>query len=222
MSPSLTELPRETHSAADEVSGTHTVVLGARAPGSSARAADTIELGRRGREVLRWVYMARLGLAGGLFAAAVFAWTLASPAKTLAASLTLVAALIHTPLSYWYSHVGRRPLGSSFLYGQALLDVVLVTLVVDLTGGRESIIAPLYILLISAYTLLLPMRGGLLVTAMACIAYIADVVWAQGVAIDTVVVLQLAIFVALAVVVGMISTKLREAGAVLTSVEDKL
>ena len=186
-------------------------------------------------DVLRWVYLARVGLAGGLFAAAVLAWTYALPAQTLAASLALVITLIFTPLSYWHTHVGQtRPPAAGFLYAQAALDVLLVTLVVHLTGGRESIVAPLYILLISVYTLMLPLRGGLLVTAMASSAYIADVVWlalAQGVggsglwgqtAVDTVVVLQLAIFLLVALVVGLIGTKLRETGAELSSVERAL
>ena len=82
--------------------------------------------------------------------------------------------------------------------------------------------APLYILLISAYTLLLPLRSGLLVTLLASVAYIADVVWAQGTAVNMVVALQLAIFVSVALVVGMISTKLRETGAELSSMEDAL
>lgn len=176
----------------------------------------------RGPEILRWVYTARLGLAGGVFAAAVFTWSLASATLTLTATLALVVTLIHTPISYWHTHVRRRRLGPSFLYFQAMLDVLLVTVVVDLTGGRGSVVAPLYILLISAYTLMLPLRGGFLVTSMACLAYIADVVWAQGTAVDTVVALQLAIFVSVAIVVGFISTKLRETGAELTSVEHAL
>ncbi len=176
----------------------------------------------RALEILRWVYLARFGLAGGLFAAAVFAWAEASPTQTLTATLALVVTLIHTPLSYWFTHLRRRAVGASFIYAQAMLDVVLVTVVVDLTGGRESVLAPLYILLISAYTLLLPLRGGLLVTSMACIAYIVDVVWGQGTAVDTVVALQLAVFVSLALVVGLISTKLRETGAELSSIEDAL
>ncbi len=53
--------------------------------------------GARGLEILRWVYMARLGLAGGVFAAAVFMWAAAAPTKTLAATLALVVTLIHTP-----------------------------------------------------------------------------------------------------------------------------
>jgi two-component system sensor histidine kinase PilS (NtrC family) len=166
--------------------------------------------------------MARFGLAGGLFAAAVFAWSAAAPTQTLTATLALVVTLIHTPISYWHTHVRRRQPGLSFLYAQATLDVVLVTLVVDVTGGSTSVVAPLYILLISAYTLLLPLQGGFLVTSLACMAYIADVVWAQGTALDTVVALQLGIFVSVAVVVGLISTKLRVTGAELTSIEHAL
>ncbi len=176
----------------------------------------------RGLEILRWVYMARLGLAGGVFAAAVFMWSAAAPTKTLAATLALVVTLIHTPASFWYTHVREQRPGTSFFYAQAVLDVVLVTLVVDTTGGSESVVSPLYILLISAYTLLLPLRSGLLVTLLACVAYIADVVWLQGTAVDMVVALQLGIFVSVALVVGLISRKLRETGAELSSMEDAL
>jgi two-component system sensor histidine kinase PilS (NtrC family) len=181
-----------------------------------------VEFGERGLEILRWIYMARLGLAGGLFSAAVLAWTGASPALTLTASLALVITLLHTAASYWLTHIRKRAVGETFAYGQAIVDVLLVTLIIDLTGGRYSVVAPLYILLISAYTLMLPLRSSLLVTGLACIAFIADAVWIQGAQVDTVVVLQLAIFVGVAVVVGVISTKLREAGAALTSVEDEL
>lgn len=178
--------------------------------------------GARGLEILRWVYMARLGLAGGVFAAAVFMWSAAEPTKTLAASLALVVTLIHTPASYWYTHIREQRPGTSFFYGQAVLDVVLVTLVVDTTGGSQSVVSPLYILLISAYTLLLPLRSGLLITLLACVAYIADVVWAQGTAVNMAVALQLGIFVSVALVVGLIGTKLRETGAELSSMEDEL
>jgi two-component system sensor histidine kinase PilS (NtrC family) len=177
------------------------------------------------RVILRWVYLVRIGLAGGLFAGAALAWSAASavsPAQTLAASLALVLTLIITPFSYWHTHVRRKPAGSSFVYAQAIFDVVLVTLVVHLTGGRDSVIPPFFILLISAYTLVLPFRGGFLVTGLACMAYTAEVVWGQGTTVDTVVALQLGIFVGVALVVGLISHKLLETGAELTSVEHAL
>lgn len=177
-------------------------------------------------ETLRWIYIARIGLAGGVFAGAALAWAAASPLQTLTASLLLVLALILTPLSYWHTHVQRQLAGTSFIYAQALFDTLLVTAIVDLTGGSDSVVAPFYILLISAYTLMLPLRGGFLVAGMACMAYIADVVWSQGTDVDTVVALQLTIFVAVALFVGLIATKLRETlrqtGAELTSIEHEL
>ena len=176
----------------------------------------------RRRNMLRWVYLARIGLAGGLFAGAVLAWSEASPSQTLATSLASVLTLTLTPVSYWLTHVSKKPVGSNFVYAQAVFDVLLLSLVVHLTGGRESVVAPFYILLISAYALMLPLGGGLLVAAMACIAYIADVFWGHGTAIDTVLVLQLTIFAVVALVVGLITTKLTQTGVELTSVENAL
>lgn len=173
-------------------------------------------------DMLRWIYLARVGLAGGLFVGAAFAWTLATPTQTLTVSLAVIVTLILTPASYWYTHVFRRQPGLPFLMAQALLDVVLVTLTVHVTGGREGLVAPLYIPLIAAYTLLLPLLAGFFFTAVVCLAFIADVVWAEGTAVDVVVALQLAIFVAIAVLVGWIATKLRETGAELSSVESAL
>ncbi len=176
----------------------------------------------RRRNILRWVYLARIGLAGGLFAGAVLAWSEASPSQTLATSLASVLTLTLTPGSYWFSHVSKRPIGANFIYAQAIFDVLLLSLVVHLTGGRESVVAPFYILLISAYALMLPLGGGLLVAALACMAYIADVFWGHGTAIDTVLTLQLVIFAIVALVVGLITTKLTQAGVELTTVEHAL
>ena len=174
------------------------------------------------QEILRWIYIARIGLAGGVFSGAVLAWSAASPLQTLSASLLLVLALVLTPLSYWHTHVQQGRVDSTFIYAQALFDTLLVTAIVDLTGGSDSVIAPFYILLISSYTLMLPLRGGFLVAGLACMAYIADVVWSQGTEVDTVVALQLTIFVSVALFVGLIATKLGETGAELTSVEHEL
>ncbi len=180
------------------------------------------EQGLKRRSIIRWVYLPRIGLAGGIFAGAVIAWSEASPAQTLTATLVLVLALTLTPISYWFSHVRKEPPGTIFVYVQSMIDIVLVTMVVHLTGSSESVIAPVYILLISAYTLMLPLRGGFLVAALACVAYIGDVILWEGTTVSMVVALQLVIFVSVSLVVGLISTKLKEAGAELTSVEHAL
>ena len=186
-------------------------------PWGSARRSDA-----RRRNILRWVYLARVGLAGGLFVGAVLAWSEASPSQTLATSLASVLTLTLTPVSFWLTHVSKKPVGTNFVYAQAIFDVLLLSLVVHLTGGRESVVAPFYILLISAYALMLPLGGGLLVASLASMAYIADVFWGHGTAIDTVLTLQLAIFAVVALVVGLITTKLTQTGVELTTVEHAL
>ncbi len=192
------------------------------AAGAADRSKSAADGGARRRKILRWIYLSRVGLAGGVFAAAVFAWSLAAPVQTLTATLVLLLTVVVTPLSYWYSHVWQARPSTGFVYSQAAYDVFLVTTILHLTGGTGSVVSPLYILLISAYTLILPLRGGLLTAGLACIAYIADATWGQGTEINTVVTLQLAIFASVALVVGLIGTKLRETGAELTSVEHEL
>lgn len=172
--------------------------------------------------LLRWVYLGRLGAAGGIFAGAVIAWRAASWEATLLASLALVVTLGVTSASYAFTHLRKRPAGVNFLYGEAVYDVLLVTAVVHLTGGTDSFLTPLYILVISAYALLLPFRGGLLVAGLSCIALIADEAWAYATELSVGLVLQLAVFAGVALVVGVIGTRLREAGRELSSVESEL
>lgn len=172
--------------------------------------------------LLRWVYLGRLAAAGGIFGGAVVAWRSASWEATLLASLALIITLAVTVASYAFTHLRRRPAGVNFLYGEAVYDVLLVTAVVHLTGGADSVLTPLYILVISAYAVLLPFRGGLLVAALSCIALIADEAWAYATELSVSLVLQLAIFAGVALVVGVIGTRLREAGRELSSVESEL
>lgn len=152
----------------------------------------------------------------------MIAWRSAPWEATLLASFALVVTLAVTIASYSFTHLRQRPAGVNFLYGEAVYDVLLVTAVVHLTGGADSVLTPLYILVISAYALLLPFRGGLLVAALSSIALIADEVWAYATALSAGFVLQLAVFASVALVVGVIATRLREAGRELSTVESEL
>ena len=79
------------------------------------------------------------------------------------ATVVFLVAVGVTAWSYWHTHVTRVEPSENFLYGQALLDVMLVTAIVHITGGQSSDFAPLYILVISEGALLLPLTGGVLV-----------------------------------------------------------
>ena len=81
------------------------------------------------------------------------------------------------------------------------------------TGAGSSQFAALYILVIAAASLLLPFSGGLVIAALACLLYFADVIYTPGTQLDLGVWLQLGVFSAVALGSGYIAARLRQAGA---------
>jgi two-component system sensor histidine kinase PilS (NtrC family) len=163
--------------------------------------------------ILRWVYLGRLAMSAAIFLAAVVAWKNADAGLTLVASLVIIAALAFTAGSALYSIVYRPQLRPGFLSLQSLFDLVVVTAIVHVTGGGTSQFAALYILVIAAASLLLPFSGGLVIAALGCVLYFADVLLAPGTQIDLGVWLQLGVFSAVALGSGYIAARLRQAGA---------
>lgn len=172
--------------------------------------------------LLRWVYVGRLVLAAGIFVAAVLKWLVADPQSTLIATLVLVVAVTYTTFSAWWTEVLRRPAGPNFMYGQALVDTVLVTAVVHVTGGASSDFAPLYILVIAAGALLLPLPGGMLIGALSSLLYFADSVWGHAGPVPPQVLVQIGLFALIALATGYLGDRLRRTGAALGEVESEL
>jgi two-component system, NtrC family, sensor histidine kinase PilS len=185
--------------------------------------------------VLRWIYLARLALAAGIFTAAVLVWTQpdVGAETTLVASLALFAAVLFTAGSFWHTHMARKPASRSFLYSQVVFDVLLVTAVVHLTGRGGSEFAALYVVVIAEGALLLPLPGGFLIGALSALLYFADAVWGGsltealgGLAADPVlgptVQTRMALFAALAVVMAILGERLRRTGTRLGAVESEL
>ncbi|HUG40888.1 MAG TPA: ATP-binding protein [Longimicrobiales bacterium] len=188
-----------------------------------------------GSNLLRWLYLARLTLATGIFAAALLVWTRPqiAPETTLVAALMLVLSLAFTVASFWYTHIAARQPGGNFLYAQALFDVLLVTAVVHITGRGESDFAPLYVLVIAEGALLLPLRGGFLVGALATLVYFADAVWGGGVAaalggaaaerdLGGDVLIRMVIFGTIALATAWLGERVRRTGTQLGAVESAL
>jgi len=128
------------------------------------------------RQLLRWVFIGRLCLASAIFVAAIFSWTDAYASKTLIASLAFALSAVMTVVSAAWVEIYRRPIGATFLYLQAVFDLLLVTAVVHLTNGSTSPFAALYILVIATASLLVPTGGGLLVAALGIVLYFTDAV----------------------------------------------
>ena len=163
--------------------------------------------------ILRWVHLARLAMSGAIFVAAVLAWRNADAGLTLVASLLITGALVFTSASALYGGIHKKPLGVGFFYSQSLFDLVVVTTIVHVTGSGNSQFAALYILVIAAASLLLPYTGGLLIAALGCVLYFADVIITPGTPLDLGVWLQLGVFAAVALGSGYIAARLRQAGA---------
>jgi len=162
--------------------------------------------------VLRWVWLGRMALASAILVAAVFVWTQAEPSDTLVATLAFAVATFSTVGSALYGSNGK-PLGRLYFAGQCIIDLLLVTSIVHITGGWSSQFAALYILVIASGALLLPMRGGLAVAVGACVLYAADVLWLRGGSPGLGFAVQSAVFIVVALGTGFVAQRLRQAGS---------
>src|SRR6185503_10445390 len=151
-------------------------------------------------QLLRFVYVGRMCLAIAIYVTAALKVRVAAPLDILVTSLTLVLAAAVTGVSYWYTHFRGRHPGPTFLYLQAVFDVLLITAVVHMTGGAESDLASLYVILIAVTALLMPPANAGLVTLFAGLVYFADVFWGHTPGVTAGIWIQLGVFVLVAVV----------------------
>ncbi|MGV3708821.1 MAG: two-component system sensor histidine kinase NtrB [Gemmatimonas sp.] len=164
------------------------------------------------RRILRWVWLGRAVLACAILVAAVFVWDRAERVDTLVATLAFACALLATVASATWAEVYRRPLGRVFYGLQCLVDLLVVTAIVHVTGGWSSQFAALYILVIAMAALMLPFSHGLSVAGLACVFYAVDVLWLRTSLSHVGVAVQLGVFAVVAVGSGFIAARLREAG----------
>ncbi len=180
------------------------------------------------RRVLSWIYAGRLVVTLAVFGSALLVgegWGLSvtdSTPQRLVAMLGLGAAAILTPIAYWFSHWRGEP-GKSFLLGQAILDTLLVTGIVHLTGGSDSVFPPLfYVAAASGYALLLPFLSAVLVAVFMGVLYLADIWIAYPDQLDIPVLAQIAIFTAVASVASLVGAQSRRSREQLRTVQGEL
>jgi len=171
--------------------------------------------------LLRWIYVGRIAVASAVFLAAALSWWKADPAALLVASLSVLLALVVTAGSYWYTHVLLAEPGQTFLYGQALFDIALVTAIAHITGPY-SYFAALYIVVIAYTMVLMPLANGLLVALLAGIVYTADVVFVQKAEQPSAALLQVAVYWLVAMATGYLASRVRVARAAHENLEAEL
>jgi two-component system sensor histidine kinase PilS (NtrC family) len=175
--------------------------------------------------MLRWLYMGRLTLATGIFAGALGAWTRASAGTTLIATLGLLAAIAATLIGIWWTEWASRPVTRGFVYMQLSVDLLLITAVVHITtiGSAPSDFAALYVVVIAAAALLLPLPGGLVMGLAACALYLADIAVLQpDVTLTRGGLQQILLFAILAMITAALGDRVRRTGTALGEMESQL
>jgi len=178
--------------------------FGGGSPGSAIPTPQTL---------LRSVYIGRVCVAAAIYVSAALKFAVAAPLDLLLTSLVLVTTVVVTSASYWYTHFLRRPPGRTFLYGQALFDVALITTVVHVTGGPQSDLTPLYVPLIAVTAVLMPPASTALITILVGLVYFADVFFGHRTLMTAQIALQLLVFVAVAGVTAYFSSRVSVMGA---------
>jgi two-component system sensor histidine kinase PilS (NtrC family) len=159
------------------------------------------------------VYFGRATVAIVVFVAAAASFKDVPPETIVIIAVAAVASVIMSTWSYWHTYIGGRSPNNAFLYSQAVFDLALVTTVVHVTGGPTSEFPALYILVIAVSAVLMPLSASLLVTALAAFLYLADIILWQEVSLTGAVWVQLAVFLGVFLVVGLITGRMQEAGA---------
>ncbi|HEX2166255.1 MAG TPA: ATP-binding protein [Longimicrobiales bacterium] len=179
---------------------------------------------KRTQRWLRWLYTGRLVVATAIFVAALPQWLSAggSPFESLVATIALLGALAMTAFGLWWVELAGRAPQRNFLYVQVLFDVLLVTAAVHVTGGPISPFPPLYILVITAGALLLPLPGGMLIGALASMLFFADVVFLHPIEPAMQDFLRIGLFCVMAVAMAAVGDRLRRTGTALGEVESEL
>src|SRR6059036_1269995 len=162
--------------------------------------------------LLRLIYLGRMCLAIAIYVTTALKVRVAAPLDILVTSLVLVTAAAVTLASYWHTHFRRRRPGPTFLYLQALFDVILITAVVHMTGGAESDLASLYVILVAVTALLMPPANAGLVTLFAGLVYFADVFWGHSGGVSAGIWIQLGVFAMVAIVIAYVSSRVNVLG----------
>ena len=165
------------------------------------------------RRLIRWVYVGRLAMVAAIYMAAVYAWRDAEKVDTLITSLLMTAALAFTAASAGWSEIYQKPLHPVFCTAQVLFDLLSITLIIHVMGEGATQFAAVYILVIAYASLLLTTATSLIIAALACCLYFAEVLVWSPITNSVGLVLQLVIFGLVALSSGYIGARLREARA---------
>lgn len=173
------------------------------------------------RTLLSWLFAGRLALALATLLGASLVWTNRANVSFLS-SIAVIFALTITAYGAWAIFVRRVVPTSPFLQVQALVDLALVTALVHLAGQPQSAFPALYVLVVAAYAMLLPVAWGVVTAFAAGGMFLADALWGLQIEASTAFWAQFVVFNAVFLMVAVLSHRLREAGREQATLETEL
>ena len=175
--------------------------------------------GRRGlgwalpspRRLIAWLFAARMVLAVATLLGASLSWT-RSPDISFIVTISVLLAFTVTAYGWWAVWIKNRETGPLFLAVQAVVDLGLVTTLVHFTGGADSPLSALYVVVLAAYAVLLPLWVGIIVSLLASALYfLAGMLGGGGLGLPFWG--QVVIFNTVFGIVAALGARLRQAGA---------
>jgi two-component system, NtrC family, sensor histidine kinase PilS len=163
------------------------------------------------RTLLTWLFVGRLVLATGVLLGAGLVWT-ERPQESFIVSVVVVFALVFTGYGAGTVFLLRRRPGNTFFLFQALVDLSLVTTVLHFAGQPQSAFPALYVLVVAAYSLLMPPAWVALTSILASLLFVGDTLWTHGASLDTASWAQIVVFNLVFGIVAILGHRLREAG----------
>jgi two-component system, NtrC family, sensor histidine kinase PilS len=163
------------------------------------------------RTLLTWLFAGRLVLATGVLLGAGLVWT-ERPQESFIVSVAVVFALMFTLYGAGTVFLLRRKPTNAFFFIQALVDLGLVTTILHFTGQPQSAFPALYVLVVAAYSLLMPPAWVAVTAVLASLLFLGDTVWTHGASLDTVSWAQIGVFNLVFGIVAVLGHRLREAG----------
>jgi two-component system, NtrC family, sensor histidine kinase PilS len=163
------------------------------------------------RTLLSWLFIGRLTLAVGSLVGAGLVGA-ERPRESFLVNVTMVVALTFTAYGFYIVHWRGRRVGKTFLLIQAVVDLIVVTLVVHFAGQPTSAFPALYVLVVAAYALLMPPATGALTAILASVLFLGDTLWQRADAPDVAFWAQMLVFNLVFAIVAVLGHRLREAG----------
>ena len=162
------------------------------------------------RTLLTWLFAGRLALALAMLLAAGFVST-RRPDAAFGVSVGVLIAFTVTTYGAWVVFIRRQPFTSVFLPLQAAADLGLATLLVYFLGASSTLAPAIYVLVIAAYAVLMPLRAGLVTAVIASVVYAVVATHFSQEAPDLAFWAQLLVFNVVFAVVAFLGYRLRAA-----------